>query len=175
LSGAATQASPITASGTILGTLQYMAPEQLEGQEADSRTDTFSFGAVLYEMVTGRKAFDGKSQASLIAAILHVDPPAMTTLQPVTPPALERIVATCLAKNPDDRWQSARDLLRELKWVADSATVQVRLRARHEHRPIVSRGCWHRSLGSPRSSAESWPSAIFVKHRRPCERSRGFP
>jgi serine/threonine-protein kinase len=125
MSVAATQASPITASGTILGTLQYMAPEQLEGQEADSRADIFSFGAVLYEMITGRKAFDGKSQASLIAAILHIDPPPMTTLQPVTPAALERVVTTCLAKDADDRWQSARDLLRELKWVADGATTPV--------------------------------------------------
>jgi len=125
MSVAATQAAPITASGTILGTLQYMAPEQLEGQEADSRADIFSFGAVLYEMITGRKAFDGKSQASLIAAILHIDPPAMTTLQPVTPVALERVVTTCLAKNPDDRWQTARDLLRELKWAAEGATTPV--------------------------------------------------
>ena len=125
LSVAATQAKPVTGAGTILGTLQYMSPEQLEGQDADPRADIFAFGAVLYEMVTGKEAFDGKSPASLIAAILHVDPPAMATLQPVTPPALDRIVTTCLAKDADDRWQTACDLLRELKWVADGTTTAV--------------------------------------------------
>ena len=109
----------LTKHGTILGTFQYMAPEQLEGQEADARTDLFAFGAVVYEMLTGKKAFEGKSQASLISAIMSAQPPAMTMLQPVTPATLERIVTTCLAKDPDDRWQTARDLLRELKWIAD--------------------------------------------------------
>ena len=96
-----------------------MAPEQLEGQEADARTDIFAFGAVLYEMVTGQKAFEGKSQASLIAAILNSEPPSIASLQPLPPPALDRVVGRCLAKDPEDRWQTARDLLRELKWVAD--------------------------------------------------------
>ena len=112
----------LTAQGTILGTFQYMAPEQLEGQEADARTDIFAFGAVLYEMVTGKKAFEGKSQASLIAAILQSDPPPISALQPLTPPALDRIVGTCLAKDPDDRWQTARDLMLELKWVASGSS-----------------------------------------------------
>ena len=97
----------LTAQGTILGTFQYMAPEQLEGREADARTDIFAFGAVLYEMVTGKKAFEGKSQASLIAAILEREPPPMSTLQPLTPAALDRVVKTCLAKDPDERWQTA--------------------------------------------------------------------
>jgi eukaryotic-like serine/threonine-protein kinase len=110
-SEAATRSTPLTGQGTILGTLQYMAPEQLEGKEADPRTDIFAFGALLYEMVTGKKAFDGKSQASLIAAILEREPPLMTTLQPLTPPALERRVRRCLVKDPDDRWQTVRDLL----------------------------------------------------------------
>jgi hypothetical protein len=109
----------LTAQGTILGTFQYMAPEQLEGQEADARTDIFAFGAVLYEILTGKKAFEGKSQASLIGAIMHADPPPVSQVQGVAPTSLDRIVATCLAKDPDDRWQSARDLMRELKWGAN--------------------------------------------------------
>ena len=101
---AATVAPDLTAQGTILGTFQYMAPEQLEGKDADARTDIFAFGAVLYEMLTGRRAFEGKSQASLIAAILEHEPPALTTRLPVATPTLDRIVKTCLAKNPDARW-----------------------------------------------------------------------
>ena len=108
----------ITAQGTILGTLQYMSPEQLEGTEADARTDIFAFGVVVYEMVTGKKAFEGKSQASLIAKILETDPPSISSLQPMTPPALDRVVKKCLAKEPEDRWQSAKDLTDELKWIA---------------------------------------------------------
>jgi serine/threonine protein kinase len=111
--------SPLTGEGAILGTLQYMAPEQLEGREADTRTDIFAFGTVIYEMATGRKAFEGKSQASLIAAILEREPLPLSSLRASTAPALDRVVATCLAKKPDDRWQSARDLLRELKWIAE--------------------------------------------------------
>ena len=111
--------APLTVEGTILGTLQYMAPEQLEGREADARTDIFAFGAVTYEMATGRKAFEGKSQASLIAAILEREPPPISTVRPSGTSALDRVVATCLAKKPDDRWQSARDLLRELQWLKE--------------------------------------------------------
>jgi serine/threonine-protein kinase len=107
----------ITAEGVILGTFQYMAPEQLEGRAADARTDIFAFGAVAYEMLTGKKAFEGKSQASLIGAIMHVEPPPISATQSLTPPSLDYIVKTCLAKDPDDRWQTARDLLRELKRV----------------------------------------------------------
>ena len=110
----------ITGERSILGTLQYMAPEQLEAKEADARTDIFAFGAVLYEMATGKKAFDGKSQASLIAKILETDPPPMSSLRPMTPPALDRIVNSCLAKEPEERWQNAADLTRELKWIADA-------------------------------------------------------
>src|SRR5712691_11097169 len=113
---------PVTAEGTILGTLQYMAPEQVEGKEVDSRTDIFAFGAVVYEMATGRKAFEGKSQASVIGAILKDDPPPMSSLQPMTPPALDRAIKTCLAKEPDGRWQAASDLTRELKWVAEGGS-----------------------------------------------------
>jgi eukaryotic-like serine/threonine-protein kinase len=107
----------LTAQGTIIGTLQYMAPEQLEGRPSDARTDIFAYGAIVYEMLTGTKAFDGKSQASLIGAIMHAEPPAILAEQPLTPPALDRAIRTCLRKDPDDRWQSARDLSRELRWI----------------------------------------------------------
>ena len=111
-------ATPFTQEGTILGTLQYMAPEQLEGAETDARADIFAFGTVLYEMVTGTKAFAGKSQASLIGAIMHSDPKSILELEQSTPTALDHIVKRCLAKDPDDRWQSAGDLRHELMWIA---------------------------------------------------------
>ena len=109
---------PLTGAGAIVGTLQYMAPEQLEGREADPRSDLFAFGAVLYEMVTGRAPFGGGSQASVIAAILEKQPPALAAVHPVTPPALERLVALCLAKDPDERWQSAHDVRLQLQEIA---------------------------------------------------------
>ncbi|HWZ56712.1 MAG TPA: protein kinase [Verrucomicrobiae bacterium] len=122
LSQLPTMAGAVTGQGMILGTLQYMAPEQVEGKtdRIDARTDIFAFGAVVYEMATGRKAFEGTSQASLIAKILETDPPPMSSIQPMTPPALDRAVRTCLAKDPDNRWQTARDLVRELKWASES-------------------------------------------------------
>jgi Tol biopolymer transport system component len=113
----------LTQEGTILGTFQYMAPEQLEGREADSRTDIFAFGAVLYEMATGQKAFSGKSQASLISSIMGSEPPAVSAVTPMTPPAFDRVVRTCLAKDPDDRWQTAHDVMLELRWVAEGGSA----------------------------------------------------
>ena len=121
---AATVSAGLTGEGAILGTLQYMAPEQLEGKEADARTDIFAFGAVVYEMATGQRAFSGESQASLIAAILEHEPVAMSALQPVTPARLDEIVTTCLAKDPDDRWQSAGDVGREVRRIADLGSQQ---------------------------------------------------
>jgi eukaryotic-like serine/threonine-protein kinase len=118
-----TPPAAMTAAGTILGTFQYMAPEQIEGMEADARTDLFAFGCVLFEMLTGRKAFEGKTRASLLGAILKDEPPPVSQVQRVAPASLDRIVSTCLAKDPDDRWQTARDLLRELKWVASGAST----------------------------------------------------
>ena len=108
----------LTQHGTILGTLQYMAPEQLEGHDADARSDVFAFGVLLYEMITGRKAFDGRSQASLIAAIMHGEPPPIRTLQPLTPAALNDAVQRAMAKDPDERWHSAKDLSHQLDWIA---------------------------------------------------------
>jgi eukaryotic-like serine/threonine-protein kinase len=114
-----TIAHPLTKEGTILGTLQYMAPEQLEGKKADHRADIFAFGAMLYEMIAGQKAFTGQSQASLISAIMADDPPPLSSIQPTSPPALDRLIRRCLAKNPEDRWQTARDLVHELRWIAE--------------------------------------------------------
>jgi Tol biopolymer transport system component/predicted Ser/Thr protein kinase len=113
----------LTAQGTILGTLQYMAPEQLEGKEADARTDIFAFGAVVYEMLTGKKAFEGKSQASLISAIMSAQPPAPSSLQPLAPVALDQVVVRCLAKDADDRWQSARDIKLQLAGITESPST----------------------------------------------------
>jgi eukaryotic-like serine/threonine-protein kinase len=120
LSALPTEAQPLTREGAILGTFQYMSPEQLEGQEADARSDIFALGAVLYEMLMGKKAFTGKSQASLISAIMTGEPPAMATLKPMTPAPLDHVVRRCLAKAPDKRWQSAADVARELEWVGES-------------------------------------------------------
>jgi Tol biopolymer transport system component len=117
--------TPLTEKGTILGTVQYMAPEQLEGKEADERTDIFALGAVLYEMATARRAFFGTSQASLIGAILHTEPQPISEIDPMTPPALDRVVKTCLAKDPEDRWQSAHDVASQLQWIAEGSRAGV--------------------------------------------------
>ena len=122
LSALPTEQANLTAEGTILGTLQYMAPEQLEGKEADSRTDIFAFGAVVYEMATGKKAFEGKSQASLIGAIMQTDPRPMSALQPMTPPTLDHVVRRCMSKAPEGRWQAASDVMTELRWVTEVGT-----------------------------------------------------
>jgi serine/threonine protein kinase len=125
--------APLTGRGEILGTLNYMSPEQLEGKEADARSDIFSFGLVLYEMLTGARAFEGSSPASLIAAILKEEPRPVASLQPLIPPALERTIRKCLTKEPDLRWQSVRDLRHELEWiVGGGATAPI----------AVARGTW---------------------------------
>ena len=112
--------SPLTEKGMIVGTFQYMSPEQLEGKELDGRSDIFSLGAVLYEMVTGKRAFEGKSQLSVASAILENEPAPIRSVKPMTPPVLDHAIVRCLAKNPEDRWQTARDLALELKWTAES-------------------------------------------------------
>jgi len=122
LSEMTAEQAKLTVEGTIVGTFQYMAPEQLEGKEADARADIFALGEVIYEMATGKPAFAGKSRASLIAAILTSEPQPMTALHAMTPPALERVVKKCLAKDPDERWQSASDLAAELHWIAESGS-----------------------------------------------------
>jgi eukaryotic-like serine/threonine-protein kinase len=110
--------SPLTSVGTIIGTIQYMAPEQIEGKEADVRSDIFAFGAVLYEMATGKRPFQGKSQISLASAILEHDPAPISSVKPLAPLAFERMVTTCLQKNPDDRYLAAHDIKLELQWIA---------------------------------------------------------
>jgi Tol biopolymer transport system component len=132
-----TAAKPLTEQGTIVGTFQYMAPEQLEGQEADARTDIFALGALLFEMATGRHAFEGKSRTSLIAAIVSAQPPPISSITPMCPPALDHIVRKCLEKDADERWQSAHDVAEELRWIAQAgsqagvaSSVAVRRRTR---------------------------------------------
>jgi len=138
LSALATAEKPLTGEGTLLGTLPYMSPEQVEGGEADARSDIWALGTVLYEMATGKRAFEGKSQASLIGAILKDEPPPITNLQPLAPPVFEHLVRTCLEKDPDERWQSAHDVATELKWMSvpseagESATAASVRRARRE-------------------------------------------
>jgi serine/threonine protein kinase/Tol biopolymer transport system component len=112
----ATMSKPLTVDGTILGTFQYMAPEQLQGREADARSDLFALGAVLHEMLTGKRAFEGKSQISVMSAILEKDPEPVSAVQPLASPALDHVIKRALAKDPNDRWQTARDLMQELKW-----------------------------------------------------------
>jgi Tol biopolymer transport system component len=131
----------LTAQGTIIGTFQYMAPEILEGKEADARSDIFALGALLYEVATGQAPFQGKTQASVIAAILGKTPPPISSVQPMTAPALDRIVQTCLEKDPDDRWQTAHDVMLELKWVAEGGS-QAGLPA-----PVVARRRSRERLG----------------------------
>jgi Tol biopolymer transport system component len=127
---------PLTAEGMVVGTFQYMAPEQLEGKEADARSDVFGLGCVLYEMSTGKRAFDGKSTASVVAAIMGSEPTPVSTIAPLTPPALEWAIRRCLNKDPEERWQSTGDLASELRWIAEGGS--------HAGVAIPARG-WSRS------------------------------
>jgi serine/threonine protein kinase len=122
LTAAATQTTPMTQEGTIVGTFQYMSPQQIEGKDVDGRSDIFSFGAVLYEMLTGQKAFQGKSQLSVASAILEKEPAPISSVKPLTPPALDHAIRLCLRKDPEERWQTARDLALNLKWIAEAGT-----------------------------------------------------
>jgi hypothetical protein len=133
-----TMTATLTDRGAIAGTLPYMAPEQLEGREADARSDIFSFGALLYEMITGRRAFNGESPARVTASILTDDPPPVLSLQASAPRGLDKLIRSCLAKNPADRWQSAHDLRLELGWIAD----RIREPASNTRRRSGSRPLW---------------------------------
>ena len=139
---------PITAAGATPGTPQYMSPEQLEGREADARSDIFAFGALMYEMLTGRRAFEGRSQATVIAAILQTDPKDPSTVVPALAPAVDQFLRTCLRKNPDERWQSAHDMLIALRWIAHEGLIDPRRR-----RPQVHGG-------AGRGGSLPWPSRL---------------
>jgi eukaryotic-like serine/threonine-protein kinase len=127
----------LTQDGEMVGTVLYMAPEQLEGRESDARTDIFAFGVVLYEMITGRQPFTGGSRASIIAAILTSDPPSISTLQPLAPPRLDRLLKRCLAKNPDERWQTARDLAYELRGIVEEGTQPANVEQGRKNRGML--------------------------------------
>jgi eukaryotic-like serine/threonine-protein kinase len=142
MTAAVTQDSPVTEQGTIVGTFQYMSPEQVEGKELDGRSDIFSLGAVLYEMLTGHRAFEGKSQLSVASAILEKEPAPISATKPMTPPALDHVVRKCLAKTLDDRWQSAHDLKGELEWISQASreTVGLPIRTRSWKFGILAAG-----------------------------------
>ncbi len=131
--------NPLTAQGTVIGTFQYMSPEQTEGKEADARSDIFALGAVLYEMATGKRAFTGKSQASIVAAILASDPPPISTLQPMSPPALEQVIKSCLAKDPEDRFQTVHDLKLQLRWISEASASRMGAPAQVRARRVVQK------------------------------------
>ena len=137
-----TGAADLTQQGSIIGTVQYMAPEQIEGEEADARTDIFALGTVLYEMVTGKKAFTGKSQASLMASILQQSPLPMSTLQPVAPPSLQRVVEICMAKEPSARWQSTHDVMLQLKWIVEGGSAAGLPAPVAHRRKTLERSAW---------------------------------
>jgi serine/threonine protein kinase/Tol biopolymer transport system component len=138
---ASTRAAPITSEGTVVGTYPYMSPEQIEGKEVDARSDIFSFGSVLYEMVTGQRAFPGRSQISVASAILEKEPEPIGTVRPLTPPALDHAIRACLAKDPENRWQTARDLLLQLRWIAEAGSQTAAVS------PAASRGRPRERLG----------------------------
>ncbi|HYX70224.1 MAG TPA: protein kinase, partial [Terriglobales bacterium] len=135
----AAPSSPITGRGMVVGTFQYIAPEVLQGEEANPRSDIFSFGAVLYEMLTGQRAFEGKSQLSVASAILEKEPAPVSSIQPMTPPALEQVVKICLAKDPEERFQTAHDLKLQLKWIAEASTSQLAAPAQVRARRVVQK------------------------------------
>ena len=122
LTAAATRATPVTQEGTIVGTFLYMSPEQIEGKELDGRSDIFSLGSILYEMLAGQRAFEGKSQLSVASAILEKEPVPVSSIRRLTPTTLDHAIRRCLAKDREDRWQTARDLALELEWISESGS-----------------------------------------------------
>ncbi len=154
----------LTQQGTILGTFQYMAPEQIEGLEADARTDIFAFGALLFEMLTGRTAFAGKTRAALLGAILKDDPPRVSSLVPGTSAAIDRVISTCLAKDPDDRYQSARDLHRDLGWAASPEPASTGPVASSPGPARSARGPW--LLAAVATAGFAVASIVAIQHLR---------
>jgi Tol biopolymer transport system component len=158
----------VTVPGALLGTLQYMAPEQLEGLEADPRTDIFAFGAVLHEMITGKKAFDGQSRVLLMSAIATSEPAALSAAQPETPAALEHLVRLCMAKNPADRWQTARDLLGELKWISEIGG-DTGVSARSAGGKNTGRSRWWLAAAAVAVAIVAVPAALYLRAAPPPE------
>ena len=151
--GSADSNEPLTKDGAIVGTLAYMAPEQLRGNDVDARSDVFSFGAVLYEMLSSTRAFEGSSNADIIAAVLERQPPSLAERNPLTPPPVERLVSTCLAKDPSDRWQSSRDLQRELRWLLEDKHSRVD--------PPRTRQGWTFNWGAATAAALVLAAAVY--------------
>jgi len=155
--------APETAHGMILGTVQYMAPEQVEGKDVDARTDIWALGAVIYEMVTGTKPFHGDTPASVIGSILKDEPKAIGAVQPLTPPLMEHIVRRCLAKNPDERWQTAADLMRDLKWIGEGSATPAAAPARTRERMAWSLA----GLAVLAAAVLMVPSALYLRRTAP--------
>ncbi len=153
---AVTVSQPLTSKGTIVGTFQYMAPEQLEGAEADARTDIFALGALLYEMATGKRAFEGASRASLIASIMSAQPRPISELQPMTPPALDRLIRKCLQKDPDSRWQSAADVADELRWITEGGSQAAAAAVIPTQRKAAALVGWCAALAMGVLAATAW-------------------
>jgi len=151
--------APLTVEGTILGTFQYMSPEQIEGKEADARSDLFALGAVLYEMATGKKAFAGKTQASLIGSIMHSAPEDVSQVVPLAPPAFDRVIQTCLAKEPDERWSNAHDLRLQLQWLAEGGSqvgIPAPVSARRKNRERLAWAAAALALAAAATFAVLW-------------------
>jgi serine/threonine protein kinase len=184
LSATATAPHDVTSAGTIVGTVHYMAPEQLEGKPADARSDIFAFGAMLYEMVTGRRAFDGATPAAVIGAILTAEPAPLRRLRPDTPPALEYVVGVCLSKDADARWASARDLVLLLRGIQSgplnsAASAGVRTGGNGCRGALPPRrSCW-REWPAPADccarSVRRTRSVVSTLHRRLARRSSAAP
>jgi serine/threonine-protein kinase len=155
----ATRTGDLTEDGVILGTVPYMAPEQLEGQEVDARADVFALGVVLYEMVSGRRPFDGESKARIMAAILHHEPALVSTLQPLSPPALDHLIRKCLAKDRDERWQTAADVSIALSWILEggsSAGLPPTVVRRRDHRRALLAGALGLGVGAAAAAGAAW-------------------
>ena len=169
LSMLATAPGTGTAQGTIIGTLPYMAPEQVQGAPADARTDIFALGTILHEMATGRRAFEATTQASLIAKILETEPPVVSSLAPLTPPALDHVVQGCLAKAPADRWQTAHDVKMQLQWIQAQGSARD---AAPQRRVARKRTAWVPGASSRPSSARRSPRRRCLLSSRPAVMTR---